>query len=174
MFSEFKNKILEKKLDNEQLFQKFFIDDPTYFFCLKNGTIDLEYELKMEFANILCIHMNDIYIVGSAKTGFSMKPKCRGRGFDGDYLKSKKIKNKSDIDVAVVSSSLFEYVQENIYDWSVAFTRDWNSNKYYSDGMEKFNVSLKYKFLEYLGKGWYRPDLAPSTTAAYNIIAFRN
>jgi hypothetical protein len=161
MYKLFQDDIFENRLNDEQVFQKYFIDNETFFFKLQDNIGNWEYELKMDLANSLNIHMNDIYIVGSGKTGFSMKPKCRGRAFDGDYQITRKVSDKSDIDIAIVSNSLFDEVQENIYDWSKGFKDDWNSNSYYSDGNKRFGVSLKYKFLEYLGKGWYRPDLKP-------------
>ncbi len=161
MYTNFKNDILSNSLSDEQLFQKYFVDNETFFFKSIATSEDWEYELKMDIAKSLDIHMNDIYIIGSGKTGFSMKPRCRGRSFDGDFVESNKWKDKSDIDIAIVSNILFDNVQENIYDWSGGFNNDWNANSYYSDGIKKFGVSLKYKFLEYLGKGWFRPDFKP-------------
>jgi len=162
MFDTFKSEVMEKALDEEQLFQKYFIDNQTYFFHDEINDINLEYDLKKSFAGTLGIHVNDIYIVGSGKTGFSIKPKCRGREFDGAFNISKQFKDRSDIDIAIVNSDLFDFVQENIYDWSSAFKNDWDKNKYYASGTKIFGVSLKYKFLEYLSKGWYRPDFAPN------------
>lgn len=155
-FDEMKKDILANKLNNEQLFQKYFIDKETYFF----KTNDNEYLMKEDIAKILEIHINDIYIVGSAKLGCSIKPNNEGRLFDGNYQKTKKMKDRSDIDVGIVSNQLFDKIQENIYDWSNGFKTTWTVNSYNKDPT-KFKVPLKYKFLEYLGKGWYRPDLAP-------------
>lgn len=161
MLRNFKDEILAKKLNEEQLFQKYLIDSTTFIFSdiLKNT--NQEYDLKADFASVLHVQINDIYIVGSGKTGFSLKPKEFGRTFDGNFETTKVWKDRSDIDIAIVSTGLFDFVQESIYDWSKGFRVDWDSNKYYESGQEKFGIPLKYMFLEYLGKGWYRPDLAP-------------
>ncbi|MGP8329753.1 MAG: hypothetical protein ACT6FF_05500 [Methanosarcinaceae archaeon] len=158
MFDQFKQDLLLKKLNNEQIFQKYFIDQKTYFFFSNHNE---EYLLKCEIAEVLKVYINDIYIIGSGKVGFSIKPKAIGRAFDENFKKTHKLNDKSDIDVAIVSNELFEFIMVNMYDWSEAYKKDWNSNDYYSDGKEKFGVSLKYKFLEYMGKGWYRPDFTP-------------
>lgn len=156
-FDEIKKDILANKLNNEQLFQKYFIDKETFFF----KSDDNEYLMKNDIASTLQIHVNDIYIIGSAKLGCSIKPKSEGRLFDEKFEETKILKDRSDIDVAIVNTKLFDNVQENIYDWSNGFKADWKTNSYYKDP-KKFSVTLKYKFLEYLGKGWYRPDFAPN------------
>jgi len=161
MFDKFTKQVVQNQLNDEQLFQKFFVDSPTYFFSQTGISEDIEYQLKKDIAYVLCIHINDIYIVGSGQLGFSMKPEYIGRKFDGGFEKTKRRKDRSDIDIAIVSNVLFDYVQENIYDFSNGFSKGWNQNYFYPDGEQQFGVSLKFKFLEYLGRGWYRPDFAP-------------
>lgn len=161
-FEKFKEKIITKKLNSEQIFQKYFIDKETFFFKEIETEDDLEYMLKQDFSHLLDVHINDIYVVGSGKTGFSMNPKKYGQGFDEEFNHTKVIRTKSDLDVAIVSSNLYESLQETMYDWSIGYKKNWDRNSYYYNGKEKFGVELKYKFLEYLGRGWYRPDLAPA------------
>ena len=153
-----KTDVLSGKYNEEQLFQKYLVDKETYYFKQKSTPIE-EYNLKKEIAQVLGIHLNDIYIIGSGKIGFSIKPENEGREFDGKFEKTNLVKDKSDIDIAIVNTKLFDYIQENIYDWSTGYSFDWDENSYYSK--KNFEVSLKYKFLEYLGKGWFRPDYAP-------------
>ncbi len=153
-----KTDVLSGKYNEEQLFQKYLVDKETYYFKKNSITIE-EYNLKKEVAQVLGIHLNDIYIIGSGKIGFSIKPENEGRVFDGKFEKTNLIKDKSDIDIAIVNTKLFDYIQENIYDWSSGYSFDWDENSYYSK--KKYEVSLKYKFMEYLGKGWFRPDYAP-------------
>jgi len=161
-FSEFQQKVLSGNLNTEQIFQKYFVDSSTYYFESDVVDKDLEYQLKSELSDILGVHVNDIYIIGSAKTGFSIKPRAIGRPFDGKFTETNRKNDRSDIDIAIVSSDLFEKIQENIYDWTNGFVKSWDRNNYYHDGgSEKFGVTLKFKFLEYLGKGWYRPDFCP-------------
>ncbi len=161
MFRDFKDQILADELNAEQLFQKYFIDAETFYFCKIEKDIDLEYIFKKDVSHVLELHVNDIYIVGSGKTGFSMKPKCYGRIYDSEYNKTHLRKNKSDIDIAIISPSFFDVIQETVYDWTDGYRKNWDRNIYYNSGKDTFGVELKYKFLEYMGKGWYRPDLAP-------------
>lgn len=157
-FENLKQDIQSEHYNEEQLFQKYFVDKQTYFFKEISTSIE-EYKLKKDIADILEIHINDIYIIGSGKIGCSIKPKNEGLEFDSKFNTTKIKKDKSDIDIAIVNSKLFDKIQENIYDWSNGFSFDWDENNFYQRG--KFEVSLKYKFLEYLGKGWFRPDYAP-------------
>lgn len=173
LLAEIKKDILAKALNEEQLFQKFFVDSNAFFFTDVIKKCDEEYQLKSDIARVLNVHLNDIYLVGSAKTGFSTKPKARGKKFDEVFLTSGKIKDKSDLDIAIVSTELFDRLQEGFYDWSNGFKIEWDSNSYYSNGTEQFGVSLKYRFLEYLAKGWFRPDYChasfPVSTKSGNI-----
>lgn len=161
-FDSFKEKIISNTLNSEQIFQRFFIDAETYFFNHVEKENDFEYIIKKDIAQVVSVHINDVYIVGSAKVGFSMKPKEYGRVFDGNFLKSNLKKDRSDLDVAIISSRLFDEIQETIYDWTNGFRKSWDQNSFYGSGREIFGVELKYKFLEYLGKGWFRPDLSPA------------
>ena len=61
--------------------------------------------------------------------------------------------------MVLLKKNYLNIYKENIYDWSTGYSFDWDENSYYSK--KNFEVSLKYKFLEYLGKGWFRPDYAP-------------
>lgn len=161
-FENFKEKIISKTLNSEQIFQKYFIDKETFFFKEIETEDDLEYKLKKDFSFLLDVHINDIYVVGSGKTGFSMNPKQYGQGFDEEFKRTHILRNKSDLDVAIVSPHLYETIQETMYDWSIGYKKSWDRNSFYLSGTERFGVELKYKFLEYLGRGWYRPDLAPA------------
>lgn len=161
-FDSFKEKIISDTLDSEQLFQRYFIDAETYFFNHVEKGEDFEYLIKKDIAHVLSIHLNDVYIVGSAKIGFSMKPKEYGRVFDGNFVKTSLKKDKSDLDIAIISDRLFDELQETMYDWTNGYRKSWDQNTFYQSGREMFGVDLKYKFLEYLGKGWYRPDFSPT------------
>lgn len=143
----------------EQIFQKHFVNGPSYFFTTVLGDINREYFLRRDVANVLCVHINDVYIIGSAKTGFSMNKNRYGAGFDSLYSETKQWRDRSDIDIAVVSEGLFDFLQENIYDWSAGFKKSWEKNSYYPDGLQ--GVGIKYKFFEYLARGRFRPDYAP-------------
>lgn len=86
------------------------VDKETYYFKIKINTYWKEYNLKI--AQVLGIHLNDIYIIGSGKIGFSIKPENEGRVFDGKFEKTNLVKDKSDIDIAIVNTKLFDYIQK--------------------------------------------------------------
>jgi hypothetical protein len=88
-------------------------------------------QIRAWLASRLEICPKDITIVGSARIGFSMKSKTWGRQFS----------DQSDLDIAVVSATLFDVVVEtfrlwlNEYDTGAVTPRDttermyWNANK---------------------------------------------
>lgn len=82
------------------------------------------------------VEYTSIVVVGSARLGFSIKPSRRYGPFG----------EESDVDVAIVSSDLFERV------WREAYLYD-RSGAYWPD---------KSSFRKYLARGWIRPDLLPS------------
>ena len=130
MIHDFKADLL--KLDSKQLFRKYILSGPA--FALSDGNL---YQLKEEICDHFEIEFNDIVLVGSGKLGFSIKPSKRYEEF-GD---------ESDIDVAVVSTELFQKV------WKEAFLYK-KSRAYWP------NVKV---FFQYLSEGWIRPDKLPSS-----------
>ena len=97
------------------------------------------FDLRSVIADQFGLHPNEVLVVGSAKLGFSVVPRKR-------YLP---FRDKSDIDVALVSSKLFDKVFEDVYAYKKV-AGDW---KKYSE------------FLDYLIQGWIRPDLLPRSPA---------
>src|SRR5438034_1758653 len=65
------------------------------------------FELKAEIADYFQIHPSEILLVGSAKLGFSIAPRKRYRHF-GD---------QSDIDIAIVSTPLFEKIWQQVFEY---------------------------------------------------------
>ena len=99
---------------------------------------DQYFDLRSEVADHFGLHPNEVLVVGSAKLGFSIVPKKRFRPFS---------RNKSDIDVALVSSKLFDQVSEDIFSYKQE-AGDWP----------------KYpEFADYLFQGWIRPDMLPES-----------
>lgn len=96
------------------------------------------FELKRRIAERFAIDPNrDIYVVGSAKLGFSIAP-------DKRYVQ---FHEKSDIDVAIVSHDLHQNVWHMVheYDESGGF---WPKRP---------------QFVKKAAWGWLRPDLLPAT-----------
>lgn len=82
------------------------------------------------------VEYTSIVVVGSARLGFSIKPTRRYGAFGED----------SDVDVAIVSTNLFERVWHEAYEYDM-------SGAYWPD---------KSTFRKYISRGWIRPDLLPS------------
>ena len=97
---------------------------------------DLYFDLRSEVAEHFGLHPNEVLVVGSAKLGFSIVPEKRFRPFR---------RNKSDIDVALISSELFDQVSEDIYRYKQK-AGDWTKYREYTD---------------HLFQGWIRPDKFP-------------
>lgn len=93
------------------------------------------FDLRSKVAKKFELHPNQVLVVGSAKLGFSIVPKKRYKTF-GD---------KSDIDVALISSKLFDQVCEEIY----AYKQEAGDWKKYSG------------FIDNLFHGWIGPDMLP-------------
>lgn len=89
------------------------------------------------------IDARHVIVVGSAKLGFSIAPNKMYRHFN----------EKSDIDLAIVSSDLFEKIWKDVFDyWS-------NGGKVDHEAWP--NRKRQY-FFECLFRGWLRPDQFPS------------
>lgn len=109
--------------------------------CIFNGREHDYYEFRKKIANNFEVSFHEVYITGSAKLGFSP---FKEKGFDLD----------SDIDVAIISSDLFEEIM-------------WKINKYQMDYRasrrtpDAYEIRQYHEFLEYIALGWIRPDKLP-------------
>ncbi|MBV1928190.1 MAG: hypothetical protein KUG81_01595 [Gammaproteobacteria bacterium] len=144
-------------LKEDVVVQKFLVDGASYFFQLYFNENE-EFEFKKSLAESLGVHIRDIAIVGSGKLGFSIKPDkdnkrfYQFKGFDHDFDKDP-IEKKSDLDVAIVSSKLFDEQLVSLYDHTDS----------YMDTV--FSGSAKNQFSKYVLKGWIRPDKLPDDYA---------
>jgi hypothetical protein len=112
-----------ESLKPDLIVQKFIIENETHFFSkIKVGE---EFDFKQDIASILGVHIRDIVIVGSGKIGFSLKPDDAEAGLylfkDFDSNKEK----KSDLDIGVVSSDLFDRQMKNLYNFMVFKEKNW-------------------------------------------------
>jgi hypothetical protein len=99
------------------------------------------FELKNRVAARFEVHISEVLIVGSAKTGFSIAPEKRYRPFG----------ETSDIDVVICSSALFDAFWKDIFDFW-ARGESWQAIG---------------DFRKYLFRGWMRPDKLPPA-ASFN------
>lgn len=101
------------------------------------------YSFREKIARKFNVSINDIFIVGSAKLGFS-------------YEKNSDFSLESDIDVVIVNENLYEEYQQAICEYQYQIDK---LKKNITVGeLEQYN-----RFLAYFIKGWMRPDLIPSS-----------
>lgn len=149
---EFKKECISKAPDI--VVQQYLIEGDSYFFR-KFYSSEEEYNFKKELSKSLDIHLRDIAIIGSSKLGFSIKPEKSTPGlylfkkFDYDFEKDEE-EEKSDIDVAIISSRVFDLHLLNIYD----YTKSYSETATFSGNLNSF--------AKYIVKGWLRPDKLPN------------
>jgi len=128
--NNFKKDLVE--LDSKQVICKNFLSGNSHLLS------DHQYfELRDRIANKFEVEFNEVILVGSSKVGFSIAPKKRFRQFC----------DESDIDIAVISESLFTKV------WKEAYTFK-KSGAYWPKAPD---------FFKYLNCGWIRPDKLPTS-----------
>jgi len=105
--------LLLQKLESKQVFRKYLLDGPA--FALDSHA---SFRIREAVCDQFDVEFTDVAIVGSGKLGFSIKPTRRYGAFNDD----------SDIDIAVVSTRLFERVwkEASLFAKSGA---DWSSVK---------------------------------------------
>lgn len=108
-----------------------------------SGREELYYDFRKRIAEKFEINFHEIFITGSAKLGFNPH-KCTSFSYD------------SDIDVAIVSATLYDRIMEYIHDYQMQLRAD---RKAVSDR----DLRMYHKFLEYGAIGWMRPDLLPTS-----------
>src|SRR5690606_17770789 len=91
------------------------------------------------------------------------------KAFDSLFKETRVVKNKSDIDVAIVNKARFEKINFEIYNLSRHFDEDWINNHWkvnrYTQGISKnlFNAYTKNH-----ARGWIQPNLMPEEYLASN------
>ena len=132
------------KIKNEEeiidFCRKYLIHGIPYIFT---DNQDDYYEFRKRIANQFDIKFYEIYITGSGKLGFSP-------------LKQKKFDDDSDIDVAIISSQLYEKMLEPIYDYQMELRQARKS-------INVRELEQYHSFLEYTAIGWIRPDKLPKS-----------
>ena len=133
-----------KQSDNSEkrllFIQKFlFHGIPTVF---KNREDDY-FEFRNRIANNFGVGFHEVFIVGSAKLGFSF---YKGTQFDYD----------SDIDVVIVNEKLFEEFYLKISEYQYQLDRQYKT-------VDLKELKIYTDFLRYLVKGWMRPDKLPTS-----------
>lgn len=110
---------------------------------LFEGREDDHYEFRKKISQKFNINFHEIYITGSAKLGFSAHKR---KLFDFD----------SDIDIAIISSDLYERFMSDIYSYQMELRE--NRRAISSRELKQYHT-----FLEYTAIGWMRPDQLPTS-----------
>ncbi|NGM60477.1 hypothetical protein G5B30_00975 [Sphingobacterium sp. SGG-5] len=137
---EFKKSCIDCNPD--EVVERYLIEKPSYFF--NNVEKGKEYEFKKDIASILNVHIRDVVIVGSAKLGFSIKPDDSDAGlfhfspFDG------KNGRKSDLDIAIVSSSLFDGEMQNLYNHTGYAKNFWEDRPRFAKYILKGRLAIRF------------------------------
>lgn len=139
---EFDGLLLNTKSPQDRLnfIKKYFFHGVPYVF--KDNEEDY-FEFRNRIANHFKIGFHEVLIVGSGKFGFS-------------YYKDKLFNYDSDIDVAIVNERLFEDYYARICDYQYELDMKYKT----IDQEEKRRYA---SFLQYLIKGWMRPDKLPTS-----------
>jgi hypothetical protein len=113
------------------LLQKYIIDTDSYFFQKIENGLD-EFDFKKDISEKLNVHVRDIIIVGSGKLGFSLKPyiskskKSFYNFYEFDFKwKRNNFNKKSDLDIAIISSDLFDRQFVNLYNESSFYRQEY-------------------------------------------------
>ena len=114
-----------------------------------NGREADYFNFRKKIAENFNVSFHEVFIVGSAKLGFS-------------YHKNTEFSYESDIDVVIVNEGLYESYFEKISDYQYQLDKQYHT-------VNIFEKQQYQGFLQYLIKGWMRPDKLP-TSFQINII----
>jgi len=132
-------KLLSSEEEILNFTRKYVIHGTPYIFKDKENEY---YDFRKRISEKWNVSFHEVFITGSSKLGYS-------------YHKGKNFDENSDIDVAIVSSDLFNEIMLTIEDFQWKIRR---RQVYLNvEQLEKY-----HKFLEYLAIGWIRPDKLPS------------
>ena len=133
-------------LTADEVYRRYVLPDA----CKGLTEVD-ELALRFKIANKFNIDVAKVIIVGSAKLGFTLRHKQKTEK-KAERPAFSPFSENSDIDVAVVSDVLFDYIWKQCLDfWHTSGYA--NAKSYWAEGP---------KFRDYFFRGWMRPDKLPS------------
>ncbi|WP_420578633.1 hypothetical protein [Ekhidna sp.] len=131
---------LKERRSHREIVRKIFLSFPTKVFI---GNEERQFTIIDNIAFYFQIPLNSVQIVGSAKTGRSF------------HKNSTFNSQNSDLDVAIIDSSLFLKYSEYVFNQTKGF-RD-RSDFPIRDGRSTYE-----EYRQYLARGIFRPDLMPT------------
>lgn len=139
-YKETIEKSVEQGIPYNEIARKIYLTYPTKVFI---GEEELQYEILKKICTHFDVPISSVQVVGSAKTGYSFH---QGTRFEPC---------SSDLDIAIVDSSLFVKYANTVFKQTKGF-----SNRANFPIREGKSVFEQYK--AYLSKGIFRPDLMPT------------
>jgi hypothetical protein len=147
--------------NSDVVVQKYLIEGESFFFK-KFYNDNEEFSFKKELANSLNVHIRDIAIIGSGKLGYSIKPDENSfyqfKSFDFNHTHDSD-NEKSDLDVAIISSRLFDKQLVSIYEHTDCY-RDTEFN----------SKGKRASFGRYILQGWLNTEHIPDGYVISNEI----
>lgn len=134
------------EFDYLQIVRKYIIHGIPYVF---NGRENDYFDFRANIAQYFNIGFHEVFIVGSAKLGFS-------------YHKDSLFSFDSDIDVVLVNEHLFEQFYSKICDYQYEMEKGLVN----PSGFQRNQYNT---FLKYMIKGWMRPDKLPVSIQSETI-----
>ena len=162
--ADLKVHLKDRRYTSEWLFQTYVLQKRAHIFCTETDGYATEMEFRHDISATMGLTLHEVNIVGSAQVGFSVKPGAKLRRVDEIYQQTRRLEDRSDVDVAVVSPRCFEKTQADLAAFTNGFRKGWQYNAYYPDAkrMQKMEVKrVDHQFYQYLARGWIRPDFAP-------------
>lgn len=133
----FKIDLADENMTSKDILNKYIFTGEPYIF---NTNIGLYSKLKSQLSTHFSVEVTKIFMVGSAKLGFSIAREKLWKIFDDD----------SDIDMVIISGELFDSFWHDLSGLSnIRYASTEQDEK-------KYNSFLKYFF-----RGWIRTDFLP-------------
>lgn len=139
---DFKNFYVEVYSNEEEsLLRHFIVNNIPYAFKDKPMLYE---QLTKYVADKLEIAANEIKLIGSAKTGFSISPTNYGKAFG----------NHSDLDFSIVNESIFLQLENEYLKWSSLYKKNKiqptnpTEEKYWKDNLETGKKQIQKGFLD--------------------------
>lgn len=130
-------------LKSDVIVQKYLIESESHFFS--KVRVNEEFEFKKDISSRLDVHIRDIAIVGSGKLGFSLKPDTPGLYLYKEFDQGK----VSDLDVAIISSSLFDKEIRNLYTHMSFHRNAWGDRSSFAKYILKGKLATRFLPLDF-------------------------
>lgn len=97
-------------LNTKQFYKQYIVRSDNWYFhnvleIPEKSVIDVIDEFRDIVSTNIGVSFNSVMMVGSGKIGYSLSPSKKFKKFEMD----EESKNKSDIDIAIISEEIFEY-----------------------------------------------------------------